>query len=489
MPLRFALALSISVASCSTAFAKTDPNSEFALATQELQSGKPQLALKRLDALRKLAKQAQQIGAVESLRSVALLFANRDADATVAVTAAEAALGSPDPLVYFFSISAQTDRFEPTAAVLDRLISAYPDVARTLEAEQLYGFLRRLRTADDRRADEYFMRLAGIGWGGERTGYRDGMALSATRIALKRGRFEDAEAFSTRIIARNWLVRLLTERSFEDLWPKLEARVGDHMEQPLAEAVIVAERRMAERTESIEARQDLVAAYRNAGRLKDAERVAAEFARTADSFTSMTEEGGWLIDSHATLLLRLGKPAESDARYASLRQIAIADAPWLINMIINRAEYLTRTKRDTAAWPLIEEAETLSKTYGSPYARQLVRRMKACVAFRTRRSEAPALVKAVLDNAGDAEAATVEGLMCLDQQDEAARRAIVLLADDRKRSSIVESLLPDDLADGDPSGWGATELLQRPDVKVAFDKVARLLPARFAPPPQVEVVR
>ena len=440
-------------------------------------------ALKRLDALRKRGGTPDLIARVEALRGIVLTVLQHfpDADSAFAV----AALGQPAEsfsLVSQFDISSTFGNVGGVRRALGRLIDAFPDIARALPGEKLYPAIRAVREVDGEAADTLIVKLAEIGWGEDRISSRDAMALSAVKVELKRKNPDTAVQLSRRIIDRASLVELLTYRRYESLWPSTEARVGDRMEQPTREVVLNAEQRLKEQPDSDGARHELLIAYRHAGRLPDAERVGADFAKTGEAIDVLTEEGGWVVNDHAMVLLRLGRDADSDARFTSLRRIPIAQAPWLINMIINRAEFLTRTKRNAEAWALIGEAEELSKTYGSPYGRQLVRRMKACVAYRDKRAEAPELAQAFVDNAKDAQGATVEGLMCLDRADQAARDAIALLGDEDKRDSIIDSLLPDDDTRADPSGWGAAQLLERADVRTAFDKVARVLPARFVVP-------
>ncbi len=419
----------------------------------------------------------------DSLRGIVLTVLRRFPEADSAF--ATASLGQPTesyPLEIQFDVSEPLGNFGGAKQALGRLIDVFPDVARALSGQKLYPVIRAVREADGDAADTMILRLVGIGWGEDLISSRDAMALGAVKVELKRKNADAAAQLVRRIIDRASLVELLTHRRFESLWPSLEARVGDRMDQPTREVVLNAEQRLKERPDSVEARHELLIAYRHAGRLVDAEHVGAEFAKTDEAVDALTEAGGWLVNDHAILLLRLDRKTESDDRFTSLRRLRIAQAPWLINMIINRAEFLTRTGRNAQAWALIGEAEELSKTYGSPYARQLVRRMKACVAFREKRPEAPALIQAFVDNAKDAQGATVEGLMCMDRTDQAARDAVALLVDEEKRDGMIDSLLPDEDTRADPSGWGTAKLLERVDVRTAFDKVARVLPARFVVP-------
>lgn len=440
-------------------------------------------SLKRLNAFRKRGGSPALMTRVDSLRGIVLTMLRRFPDADAAFTAA--ALGQPTesfPLESQFDISESIGNLGGARHALDRLIDAFPDVARGLSGQKLYPVIRGVRDADWDAADTLTVRLAGIGWGEDLISSRDAMALSAVKIELKRKNGDAAAQLSRKIIDRASLVGLLTYRVFEPLWPSIEVRVGDRMEQPTREVVLNAEQRVKERPESIPARHELLIAYRHAGRLTDAERVGSGFATTDAEIDGLTEEGGWLVNDHAILLLRLDRKADSNARFASLRRIPIAQAPWLISMIINRAEFLTRTDQNAAAWALIGEAEEHSRTYGSLYARQLVRRMKACVAYREKRPDAQALVQAFVDNAKDAPGATIEGLMCVDRVDQAARDAIALLGDEKKREGMIDSLLPDEDIRADPSGWGASRLLERVEVRTAFDKVARVLPSRFVVP-------
>ena len=359
---------------------------------------------------------------------------------------------------------------------LDRLIVEAPADAATLDAEATWALLRWIReTQGDGAADQRILSLARIGFGGENHVDSDAMAIAAVDILLARDEVAESTMLAARVTDRLFLESLLTRRRYERLWPELESRVGDQMQIPLSQAVTYAEARMRRATGSVKARSSLLDAYVAADRLVDAEKVGADFAKTPGDTMKLDENGAWLVDAHARVLIALNRLDDADRRYEQLRVLHIENAPWIISMMINRAEYLVRQGRATSALPLILELESLAPKFGSPYAVQLVRRMRSCAAKTLSQKDATALADDFLAHMADAPVATVEGMMCLARQDEAARQTILLLKDEDNRDAMIGALLPKGAAT-DPSEWGASKLLELPSVLAAFQLVARRLP-------------
>jgi hypothetical protein len=127
----------------------------------------------------------------------------------------------------------------------------------------------------------------------------------------------------------------------------------------------------------------------------------------------------------------------------------------------------------------------MAAKFGSPYARQVIRKYRVCHAVAVR-SEAAATDKAVaelLAHAKDAPSATIEALMCAGRSDAAAAMMIDALQDRDYRWTAITMMQPEDGATADPDWVGNVQpLLARADVKAAFDKVGRVLPARFRHP-------
>ena len=461
-----------------------NPRAAFEQATALLEKGDAAAGLRGLDALRRAENQPRVIAAIDTMRGIALLMLDREAESVAATLGAELVLGQHEPLVALFEIAANAQRLDVARPILERLVSAYPDVARELPYEGVFHVLRGLNERKQRDAsDALAIGLAQIGFGGERFEVCDSMAMWAVRLLVERGRTEEARPLAARIIDRDLLEELLTLRRYQPLWSELETRIGDRMDQPIAEAVILSERLFNGNNADVRLRASLVEAYANADRLNDADRIAREFAPDAGRMKTIDEAGGWLVNLHAVILSKLGRSDDGDRRMAALRVLGIEQNPWLIGMVINRIENLVHDGKYARAIELLPEADQQAAKWGNPYARQLLRRLWVCASVKQpqRVTDHDARVIAMAAAEADSPIVTAEALMCVGRREDAKRIVLKALAE-KDPWRAVEGLQEKPAAPGgDPSRWAGwlLPLLEDPAVRTAFDKVGRALPKRF----------
>lgn len=461
-----------------------DIRSSLEIAGELLEQGKRKEAFKLLDDARKAATTSRERAAVAIAEAVFRYATGDRAGGSKGFEAAQAMV--PDePFVAesMFQFGAEAGDLDLAVRGLDRLVASYPDVARDLDTTRVYNVLNGLYL-NGRRDEDRAMRarLGRIGFGGDIVSVRDGFAFSAIRDHVSHGEVDEARRIAATIVDRETLTTLLTSRRYEALWPSLEARVGDRMEQASSAAVMAGERLFKEQPDSVDARAALVTALVDADREIEAEKLAAAFASTPELLKTIDEPGGWLINQHARILTSLKRTGEAEARMAQLAPLDITEKRWLISMRINRIAGLIKDDRLKAAAPLIREATPLAERYGSPYARQLVRMYALChAAMEERRADAEAMLPDLLKHEADGRTATAEALMCLGRDDEAARKVVALLEDETQREGMIAYLQPGKVesAAGDWAG-DLTPLRRRPDVQAAFERVGRVLPARFA---------
>ena len=450
------------------------------VAQRALEAGRPTVALDKLDRLKPDTLQGRVRAAVQLQRAMAFLMLNRRADMQTAFQAARRATPSEVmPLSVQWNIAASVADRPLAVDALDTMIDGFPANARDIDSEQIWPLLRGLRAkSDTTAADRLTLRLAAIGYGADSFVDRDAMAVAAIDIMLTRSDVDGAKALVQNVVDRQFLIALLTRKKYARLWSSIEARVEDGMRLPLVQAVMSSENWFQREPNSIAARRTLINAYQNAGRNVDADRTASAFAQTPEEIATIDEAGAWLVNDHGITLLALGRPEASDARMAALAVIDIKKSPWLISMLINRAEFLVRSGRYGQAELLFADLTTHAKQYGSPYAIQLVRRLKACAAHKQGTSSAAALIDDMIAHTKDARGATAEGLICLGRRDEAAALAVEALSDPDQADGMIDTVLPP-LPSRDPSSWGAAELYTYPGVRAAIDKLVRPLPHRL----------
>lgn len=486
--IRVALAVALLLCGSSASFAKTveeDQQQLMQSAMADLQSGRPAPALKTLDRLLLDVRVPARIATIHQLRAIAFMEKNSVKDAVRAVDAAIAADPTSDfPAIWAFETGTDTGSLDIAMRGADRLLASNPSAARKLEGQKFFSFIRGVRASlGNDRADDYLLRFADVGWGEGAQDHHDGVASSAALVYLKRGKTADAKRLVSHIFDAAALAEVLTDRRFAEIWPEVESRIGSHMEVATGSSVISAENDFRDQPDSPKARQSLMHAYIMAGRLPDGDKVGAEFAKTPEAIAELDESGGWFVNEHAMLLYAMHRDAEADARYAALRAIDIQKSPWLISMVINRVEFLVRKGHYAKAGPLVDEAAALSEKYGSPYARQLVRRLRVCMAAGLKQPTEASLQDLVAHKA-DSRGVTAEGYLCVGKTDEAAQLTLAQIDDPEATTQIIGALQPpESVWDGDPSSWRAAThaLLSRPDVKDAFLKIGRILPETYWP--------
>jgi tetratricopeptide (TPR) repeat protein len=219
---------------------------------------------------------------------------------------------------------------------------------------------------------------------------------------------------------------------------------------------------------------ELISAYRYAGRHADAIALRDKLPRTSAELAKADEQTGWAINNLALALHEAGRADEADRLFASLNE-AVPPNHWRVNMFINRVEFLVQDGRFSDALPLIGLAEKEQK---SPYAEQLLRRLRYCALMRLdRKSEAAALRAELLSRAKDAKGPTIDGLVCTGELDEAEKLALQHIEDESFQEDFVRSLQRVPLTSDDPSVWGGwASLRQRPAISAAFEKLGRDLP-------------
>lgn len=410
----------------------------------------------------------------------------KEAEALAALDRSYAALPQLPALpLTMFSFGRENGRTSIAAHALERLIAVFPEQVRSIPPRDVGPLLGQLQSKGrGDKAKALRLRLAEIGFAGDLVDVRDAYRLGGIRAALDAGEVDRARALAGRIDEVEVLALLLTDRRYAALWPVIEARARPSMRTPIAAGVALAERTLAAQPGDVRARRSLFEILRSAGRLAEADKVAAGFAPTPADLKTIGEDAGWLIDGHASVLAELGRVGEADARYALLAGLDIEQRPWLISMSINRAALAVTRGEPAHAARLLVDVEPLARTYGSPYAQLLVRHLTLCDAARRGDLDGiERLMPAIVAETRVSPGAVVESLLCAGREDEAAARLIAMLGDDNQRQGAIARLtwggVTRTLAQLYPAA--APRLLARADVRAALDRVGRPLPDDLRP--------
>lgn len=457
-----------------------------------LEAGRCAPALADADALRRATLPAEVASLVIELADLVTVGCNYELGKPErGAAAARAALGKQpgqlDLANLWFESALETDQLDHAMEALGAASSGTPgDISETVEPETVYALLRALRRAG-READAVAVEvlLARNDYGGTDREVRDGLAATAVRAAIESGNLDDARARAAGIVDRYALRQMLTLAAYRPLWPMLEAQVGPGMAssnalalkdaQAQADALGIAEQSDA----AADAQARLMMALWNSGQRAQALDVGAQAFASPAALADADERGGWLIDSHAQLLAADGRIDASIRRYDSLTDLGIGERPWLISMRINRAMQLLAHGRYSQLLAGLDALEADTRTYGSPFAMQLVRQLRICGLMGDGRpEEARALLPALVKAEDDAPFAVARTLLCVGETEKAARIVLKALNDPSMVEAAVANLQPLTRAD-DPREITLRPLLDRPEVAAAYARVGRDLPEQF----------
>lgn len=437
----------------------------------------PSLAISQINrAIPEMGRDKEAKSFMLALRGLANLIRGKDnsADADLA-EASKLDPKSEMPALYRFLGGVEAENWQQAARGFDALIAISPERIKGLTPDLIYGYLREYK---DPHGDDQRVALAKIGYGGA-----DGQWLNqeAAKILMSRGRLPEAAALVGKIDDASIYQSMLVDRTFEPLWPSIEAQSGPGMTLVGKRGIDAAEKGVAAAPDDVKAKTRLIDAYANLRRYDEADRVGKAFAATPETLRAVDQDGGWLINAHAYALFGAGRKAEAKARFAKLIDARLSEA-WIISMVINRLELVVRDGDFAEAQNLMPVAEREVATKGSPYAKQLVRRLAMCTAAGLGKSDE--VVRRTADfmaHTADADDASVEGLMCIGKTAEAKALMLKLLADKDKRQDAVKSLQKSSMIATDPSKWDGywAELRKDPEVEAAFQKVGRDLPPQF----------
>jgi tetratricopeptide (TPR) repeat protein len=419
---------------------------------------------------------------VAAMRAAALLGLERDEEARkLFAEAGHLAPNESYPSYLQFQIGLITDNIDVAAIALDRMIARMPDVVRDLDRNAVSYFLRNEPKGEERKNGDRRIAIARLGYGGQ-TETGDYMASNAMKILMERSDVAGARDLVRYIDEPQLVENLLIQKRYAPLWPEIEAQAGPHLQKARASAVSSAERYYQESPEDHERLQLLINALRHAGRLDEALALREKLPADSAGMASADEQMGWAVNNVSLALHEAGRAEEADQLFALLNNAPMADENWRVSMKINRLELLVADGKFTQALPLIDPT---AKVEGSPYAYQLVRRLRYCTFHGLgRRQEAARLLPELMEHAKDAISPTIDALLCAGQIDEAEKLALASLADEEFQEDFVRQLQKQSLTSDDPSVWtkGWRELRQRPAIAAKFNELGRDLPSAFLPP-------
>lgn len=464
------------------AAADNDGTAEFAAYQQALSTGQYKEALAIANRLKPEADQLEGRGFVAGMRGAALIGLKRADDARKQLDEAHR-LSPQDPTPTLLSLVAALSTDQPVVGsdMFDRLVARFPDVVRTLESELVWHVLRTAPKTDATRNDDRRIALARLGWGGDLPA-ADWMALDAIKVLMKRKDTAGAAELLRYVDEPQVIENLLIQKPFEALWPQLEAHAGPQLAKVRASAVAAAHKIYDAAPDDSEALATLANALRHSGQLDDAIALRAKLPATSQAMALADEQTGWAVNNIALALHEAGRADDADALFASLNDAVMPQEHWRVSMKINRLELLVKDGKFARAMPLIEPT---ARIQGSPYADQLVRRLRFCTLVNSGQAPEAAKRRAeMMKYARDAYHATVDGLLCAGDLDAAEALVLEAASEDDFSGDLVRSLQPVSLTSDDPSIWTDRwqALRKRPRIAALYERLGRDMPERLVVP-------
>lgn len=315
---------------------------------------------------------------------------------------------------------------------------------------------------------------------------RGGAAINLLRVKADNGTLKPEDAKLIDLLGNaSAYTTMLAERRYAPIWPYMEERAGDGLEKIIKEDLALNTARYEADPESGERLSDLGYALLQAGEIRKLIDLTKRFNTREADYSTLEEEGAWVVNYMANALMADGRADEGLAALGKLAALDPAKYPWVVNYVINYGVALAGDGQHEAALKALDRAQPVAEKYGSPYARALVTGQRACSLYKLGRSSEAAQHLAVLEQMRpDAPSAVIGYAMCAGRDDLAIAWSLAALANDVSAGATINELQPAYMSNS-PQVTTAQEpyllLAKSPELAAAFERVARVVPERFAP--------
>ncbi len=313
----------------------------------------------------------------------------------------------------------------------------------------------------------------------------EGIAVRGLREAARTGRADLVDTLLLSITSPPSYIDLLTSRDYEPFWPQIEARAGTNLATIGAEHVRMTAARLINAASDRDRLSAAAHALHYNGQYVDAIALAQRWRARSGPDAPFEEGDGWALNIEAYAHDALGQPEKADAVFEELAKLDPDENPWAVNFVINRASRLVGQGRWQEGLKATALAREVAEKHGSPYAKMIIARDRACALERLGRAqEASSELAFLRENAGEAIQFAVRGLLCHGQRDEAAALLLAALRDETDRGGALAAFLTDEL----DLFYTASILPDARDLLADYPELAgelalhmRAMPAAFVP--------
>ncbi|WP_156256529.1 tetratricopeptide repeat protein [Sandarakinorhabdus oryzae] len=453
-------------------------------------NGKPAEALAILDPLLEASDLPADKGQVEGLRSFALARLGKFAEARAAIELAVDAAITPTPLLLrqLFVLRSLTGDVAGAGQTLQLVATTNPKWLAQLPTD-LVGEVQHAAASDEQRAFDLAYTLVTANYAPAEETVSDGDALRLQVIAglAKRDRLDDAKPIIAALVNTANIARLAIDRRYQSLWPALEARLGPGADIADQAFIAAAEKRLAASPQSIVARAGVAEALNIASKEPEALERIKDIGATPDALAKMSNRELWTLNLKAALLSDAGRTDEALAALDAVAALPAEGRPSGLAFRIIAADMAEEAGRHADALARVAAADSPDL---NPYGRQALAGIRVCALARSGKLADAQQAAAALPSGWTKDGnnrAVQSALSCLGKPDAAAAVLIKRLEDESSRDDVLFELQPFLINDRPNAPDRMTKaalraLKARPDVKAAFLKYGRDLPAAVAPP-------
>lgn len=462
---------------------------QLAAAAALVDANKSADALAILDAMLAVSELPLERGQIQGLRSFALARAERIPEARTAIEASIASSPSPSLLLLrqLFLLRAFTGDSKAAGDALLLIAATDPKGLNTVPMEMVNAVVRAAQ-GDESRGFELDYALVTAGWAPPEATVAslDWARLRLITGLVTRDRSDEARPILAGILNPVVLVRLGIDRRFAALWPDIEKRLGPGADTADAAFVDAAKARFDKQPASLIARMGYAEALNIASREPEATKLL-DVVKTPEELAKLTDTEIWLVNLHAQLLGDAGDVDGALARLAALNATPPNGRPDMIATIVSEVLLAQRLGAFEKTLALADAAQAKLPPKGET-AQLYLAQARACALADLGRKDAALAAAAPLLSAPAANGdAYLAAMICLGRNDDAAAAIVRRLADPAERTGMLFDLQPFLINDrpGVPDAKGRAglrALKARPDVRAAFLKAGRDLPAAVAPP-------
>lgn len=453
-------------------------------------AGKPADALTILDPLLEQSDLPADKGQIEGLRSFALARVGKFAEARTAIELAVDSALTPTPLLLrqLFVLRAITGDVAGATQTLQLIAASNPKWLAELPSD-LIGEVQRATASDDQRQFDlsYTLVAAGYAPADESVGEGDNLRLQVIAGLAKRDRLDDAQPIIAALINTANIARLAIDRRYQSLWPALEARLGSGADTADAAFIAAAEKRLAANPQSIIARAGVAEALNIASKEPEALERIKDVGATPETLAKLNNRELWTLNLKAALLNDAGRPDEALAVLDAVAALPAEGRQSGLAFRVLGADMAEETGRHDAA---LARAAAADSGEFNDFGRHALTGIRVCALARSGKladaqKAATGLPAGWIKDANNR--AVQAALTCIGKLDAAAALLIKRLDDETTRDDVLFELQPFIINDRPNAPDKLTKaslrtLKARPDVKAAFLKWGRDLPAAVAPP-------